>query len=220
MTQTASTASEQLAQFIGTAKNNGLADDFIVSLLRKNGWSEPRVFAAFSAYYADVLGAPIPSRSGRSESARDAFYYLLNFITLGFWTTALGQIFYALIAHWLPDEISNGYNGYSSLRDQITWQAATVLVAFPLFAFVHTRIGRQLVRRPDLYESGVRKWLTYLALVIAALIVLLDAVWFLNALLRGELSLHFLLDSLVLLVLGGGVFAYYLMTIDAPPTEQ
>ncbi len=216
-----SSASEEITRFINSAKSHGLADDFIVSLLRKNGWSERRVFRAFSSYYADMLG-PIPSRSSdQSEHSRDAFYYLLNFLTLGFWTISLGQIFYVLISHWLPDPAKiSSYYFYRSVRDEISWQVATVLVTFPLFLFIHRLIGRQLAQRPDLYDSGVRKWLTYIALVIAATVLLADGIWFLQALLKGDLTLRFILDTLVLLVLGGGVFAYYLSTIDAPRTER
>lgn len=196
-----------------------MADEFVVMLLRQNGWSERRIFRAYSALYADVLGMPLPTRLHRAENARDAFLYLLNFITLGFWTVALGQALYDLIAHWFPDPTQDA--PYAKLlRDEIAWQVATVIVAFPIFLFVHTRIQRELQRRPDLYDSGVRKWLTYLALVIAAIVVITDAVWFLEALIMGELTTRFVLDSLVLLVLGGGVFGFYLKTIEAPAAEE
>lgn len=204
-----------LRDFIGSAKDHGVADGFIATLLQRNGWSERRIFRAFSEYYGGVLGTPIPSRSQYGENARDAFYYLINFITLGFWTVALGQIWYVLIARWVPDAAAYDYRQIN-LRDQISWQAATVIVAFPIFAFVHYLIRKQLALRPDMYESAVRKWLTYIALVFAALVVLTDGVWFTNALLRGEITVRFILDSIVLLVLGGGVFAYYLATINPP----
>ncbi len=209
----------ELLEFVRAAKQHGVNDEFIVSLLGDRGWSERRVYAALSAYYADVLGMPVPARSGQVENARDAFYYLLNFITLGFWTVALGQVFYILIARAFPDATQRQYYA-ESLRDQISWQVAVVVISFPVFVFVHTLIRRELSSRPDLYDSGVRRWLTYLALVIAAIVVLADGVWFISALLRGELTVRFVLDSLVLLVLGGGVFLYYLNTIDAPATQS
>jgi Domain of unknown function (DUF5671) len=189
-------------------------------MLRQNGWSEQRIFRAYSALYADLLGTSLPTRPQSAENARDAFYYLLNFITLAFWTVALGQIFYILIAHAFPDAAQVGsYAG--SLRDQISWQVATVIVAFPIFLLVHSVIQRELRLRPDLYGSGVRRWLTYIALVIAAIIVITDGVWFVEALIRGELTVRFILDSLVLLILGGGVFAYYLTTMEpSAPTAQ
>ena len=208
-----------LLDYLRAAKQHGLNDEFVVALLRQNGWPERRIFRAYSELYANVIGTPLPVRRQRSESARDAFYYLLNFITLGFWTVGLGQIFYHLIAQGLPDATQD--NPYlQSAREDISWQIATVVVAFPIYYFVHALISRELRARPDLYESGVRKWLTYIALVIAAIIVITDAVWFIQALIRGELTLRFILDSLVLLVLGGGVFAYYLKTMEPPAHAQ
>lgn len=212
-----SSVDADLVSFLGEAKSQGLSDEFTVSLLEHNGWSQRRIYRAFSAYYARQFASPMPTRAGGAEAARDAFFYLLNFITLSFWTIALGQIGYIAIAHAFPDAAAPAT--YQSLRDQISWQLATVLVTFPIFVLVHSRIRRELSQRPDLYDSGVRKWLTYLALVLAALVVLSDGVWFVQALLRGELTIRFLLDSIVLLVLGGGIFGYYLLTID-PPAAQ
>ncbi len=213
-------ANPELLAFVRAAKEHGVNDEFIVSLLGDRGWSERRVYAALSSYYADTLGMPVPARPGQVENARDAFYYLLNFITLGFWTVALGQVFYILIAHAFPDAAQPVPYYAQSLRDQISWQIAVVVIAFPVFVFVHTLICRELSARSDLYDSGVRRWLTYLALVIAAITVLGDGFWFISALLRGELTVRFVLDSIVLLVLGGGVFVYYLKTIDPPPTQS
>ena len=208
-----------LTEFVRAAKAHGIADEVIVSVLRQNGWSERRVYGALTAFYSGTLGMSIPVRRQGAENARDAFYYLLNFITLGFWTVALGRIFYILIAHGFPDPTQ--VEPYArSLRDDLSWHVASVIVAFPIFLFVHNLIQGELRKRPDLYDSGIRKWLTYLALVIAAIIVLTDAVWFIQALISGELTTRFLLDSLVLLVLGGGVFVYYLKTIDPPAHED
>jgi hypothetical protein len=213
-----SSSTADLARFVAEAKRQGLPDDALVPLLRQNGWSERHVYATLSAYYGQLLGMPTPSRSGPAEHARDAFYYLLNFITLGFWATALGQIFYTLIARWFPDATDNSYPG--TLIDRISWQLATVVVAFPIFLIVNGLIERNLRRRPDILESGVRSWLTYIALVGAALVVLGDGIWFVEALLRGQLSVRFKLDSLVLLVLGGGVFTYYLSGLRRRPESE
>lgn len=204
---------DELLAFLGAAKKEGISDDFVVALLRQNGWPERRIFRAYSAFYAARLETPMPKRNQSAEGARDAFYYLLNFITLGFWTVALGQIFYRLIAYWVPDA-TQITTYYGTVRDDIAWQAATVIVAFPVFLFVHSVIARELNVRPDLYYSGIRRWLTFLALVVASIILLCDAAWVVEALIRGELTMQFILKSLVLLVLGGGVFLYYLRTME------
>jgi Domain of unknown function (DUF5671) len=214
------TTNDGLDDFLSSAKNHGIPDESIVMLLRQNGWPERRISRAFSAYYASVLGVPLPIRTGRSEHARDAFYYLLNFIMLGFWTIALGQLFYVLIDRWLPDPVTHLYQSSRSLMDEIAWQIATLIVTFPAFLFVHRLIGEQLRSRPDLYESGVRKWLTYIALVIAALVVLCDGIWLLQTFLRGEITALFILHSLLLFIIGGGVFSYYLVTINPPRSDR
>ena len=123
---TSSASHPELIEFIHAAKRQGVNDEFIVSLLCQRGWSERRVYAAFSTYYAEALGMPVPARSGHVENARDAFYYLLNFIMLGFWTVALGQVFYVLIAHAFPDAAKAANYYPETLRDQISWQVAVV----------------------------------------------------------------------------------------------
>ena len=215
-------AADGIDVFIRTAKANGVADSTIIVLLRHHGWSEQQIYRSLSAYYGDTIGMAPPSRSRRDDNARDAFIYVLNFVTLGFWTIALGNLCYVLIARAFPDPtIAAGRYGYfgAPLIDQIAWQLAATLVALPAFLVLNRLIEKEMKRRPDLAESPVRSWLTYVALVIGALVVLVDGIWFLEALLRGELSIRFLLDSLVLLVLGGGVIAYYLSDLTHSRNE-
>jgi small-conductance mechanosensitive channel len=203
-----------LRGFLQSAKQRGISDETVVSLLQHRGFSERSIYRALAAHYEEVLGESLPSRGLDVENARDAFYYLLNFITLAFWTVALGQIFYMLIERRFPDALDA--NVLSSVRDEIAGQLAAVIVTFPVFLIVHSLIQAQLRKRPDLYYSPVRRWLTYVALVLAAIVLVADAVWFVTSFLQGQLTIRFVLDSLVLLVLGGGIFLYYLMTMEPP----
>ncbi len=208
---------DQLRGFLQSAKQRGVSDESLVSLLRHRGFSERSIYRALAGYYEEVLGETLPSRGLDVENARDAFYYLLNFITLAFWTIALGQIFYMLIERRFPDALDAG--SMSPVRDEIAGQLAAVIVTFPVFLIVHSLIQRQLQKRPDLYYSPVRRWLTYVALVLAAIVLVADAVWFVTSFLQGQLTVRFVLDSIVLLVLGGGVFLYYLMTMEPPASR-
>jgi hypothetical protein len=201
-----------LVNFVGRAKGAGITDDFIVSLLKNAGWSERRIFAAFSEYYEASLATPIPTRGSRIEYARDAFFYLLAFFSLSVWTCALGSIFYNLIDRWIPDALGPAGDSVYSIRT-ISWQIAGIVVAFPLFLFVTRALSSQAAKRPELLDSGVRKWLTNLALVIAAVIVVGDLVTFIATFLTGDLSTRFIWRVVVIFVLAGGVFAYYLWTL-------
>ena len=217
--QTSATA-DDLDGFIRAAKGGGVSDEALVPLLRQNGWSERRVYQTLSNYYATVLGIAPPTRGGRGIDARDAFLYLLNFITLGFWTLALGQLLYMVINRAFPDSATSYYHYNQTLIEMGAWQLAAIIVAFPCFVIVGRLIAAELRQRPESAESDVRNWLTYIALVIAALIVLTDAIWFLEAFLRGSLTIRFVLDSLVLFVLAGGVFTYYLASLRPTNVAQ
>lgn len=207
-------ADDSLLVFLERAKEQGIPDESLVGILRQNGWSERRIYRALSEHYAHVLGVAIPGRAGSAENARDAFLYLLNFITLGFWSVALWQIWANLVGRWFPDRLSYSYSG--SLRDDIAWQLALILVTFPIFVVVHTIISKELARRPELYYSAVRRWLTYIGLVLTAITIVIDAALTIQQWILGQLTTHFILDTLGLLVLGGSIFTYYLTTIDPP----
>ena len=185
-----------------------------LEMLRQNGWPERRIYRALSEQYAGILGLPVPRRAQAAGNARDAFLYLLNFITLGFWTVALWQIWDRLVTRWFPDALSSSSG--AELREDIAWQVALILVTFPIFAVVHSLIQRELARRPELYYSAIRRWLTYVALVLTAIPIVIDAAYTVQQLIMGQLTIHFFMDTLGLLVIGGGIFAYYLLTIDPP----
>jgi hypothetical protein len=206
-------AATDLTTFVRTAKGAPISDESLVGILAASGWSRRRVYRALGAYYTETLGTALPTAASRAEDAGDAFLYLLNFITLGFWATALGRVFYVLIDRAFPDPALASPYYHPALVDQLAWPLAAIIVTFPVFALIAGRIGIALRTRADAAVSGVRAWLTYLALVVAAIVVLLDGIWFLEELFRGELTVRFTLQSLVLLVLGGGVFVTYLRGI-------
>jgi high-affinity Fe2+/Pb2+ permease len=70
--------------------------------------------------------------------------------------------------------------------------------------------------QPEKLESGVRKWLTYIALLLASATVIGDLVTFLSYFLRGDLTTRFVLKVLTVLVIAGGVFWYYLLWLERP----
>jgi hypothetical protein len=201
---------ENLVAFIRSAKGAGAADAFVVDLLKENGWSDRRIYAAFSDYYAQTTGAPIPSRGRSSENARDAFLYLVSFVSLAFWSIALIWLANIVIMRDIPNPADVHVN---SLRHDLAGQLASIIIGFPIFMMVSALIVRQTRSRPETLESSVRKWLTYVALVIAAIALITDAVLFLASFLTGELTLRFALQYLVLIVVAGGIFWYYLGSV-------
>jgi hypothetical protein len=116
------TQNEKLAAFVAASKSKGASDDFLATLLMRRGW--PRdVFDVMGAYWEGVTGLCIPERTDRGESARDGFLYLLAFLTLAIWSSALGSMLFQFIDHWFPDPVVVARR---NLRVSVTWQMASV----------------------------------------------------------------------------------------------
>ena len=99
---------------------------------------------------------------------------------------------------------------------------ACVIIAFPVYLWVTRSILRELQLHPEKLESSVRKWLTYIALLIAAGIVVGDLITFLTYFLRGELTARFVAKVAAVLLIAGGVlvfthkpFVYHLKSTSA-----
>lgn len=200
---------QPLLDFIEAVKSQGASDEFVVALLRQNGFSEKRIYQAFGQWYEARSGKPVPSGGGRIEAARDAFLYLLSFITLGIWTIQLGALLFTAIDHAFPNPTVDYVNATWTISSMAN-QLASIIVGFPVFLLVSWWIVRGVRRQPERLESPVRKWLTYAALVITASAMIADIVTFLTYFLRGDLDTRFVLKVLAVLVIAGGVFAYYL----------
>lgn len=208
----------ELVQFILLARDRGSSDEFISKLLRDYGWPSREVERAFFEVYEGLLGRPLPTPRGASgELARDAFFYLLAFVTLGIWLQALGEMAFIFINHLIPDALNN-YYGDPSWR--VAFALARLLVAYPVYLGLMRQINYDLAAHREKHFSGVRKWLTYLTLLVAALIAIGAVIAFLTSFLRGELTPRFLLKVLVVLVLDGGVLWYYFDWIRRKPAPK
>ena len=198
----------RLLEFIEASKTKGASDEFLAGLLARRGWSEQDVYAALGQYWERAAGFPIPDRPGRGESSRDAFLYLLSFSTLATWSSAFGSLLFRLIERWFPDPVA--MQTIYNVRSAATWQMASIVVAFPIFLFVMRLILREAQDRPEHLESSVRKWLTYIALLLTAGSMICDLIWFLDYFLGGELTIRFVLKCLTVMLICGGIFSYYL----------
>ena len=65
---------------------------------------------------------------------------------------------------------------------------ACVIVGLPIYLLTTRYILGELKAHPEKLDSPVRRWLTYLALLVAAGVVVGDVITFLSYFLRGDLS--------------------------------
>jgi hypothetical protein len=199
----------KISEFVERARGSGTSEQSIVGILTARGWPEKEVYEALAAQYERLTGIEIPRRGSAGTAAKDAFFYLLVFSTLATWTFGLGWLSFTLIDQWLADALfSNGY--YPEMETySIASALASILVAFPIYLLVSRAVVSEERQHPEKLDSPVRKWLTYMALVVAAAVFMGDLIAALTTLLRGELTSRFLAKAFVVLVISGGVFFYY-----------
>lgn len=212
-------ADATLIAFVQESLRSGASRGDTEHALIEAGWSKAQVTSALGAYSTVDFPVPVP-RPKAQLSARDAFMYLVMFGMLYVSAYNFGSLLFQFINLGFPDPLVSEYGEFAGAL--IRWSTSSLLVAFPVFLFVSIRISRSIKRDPTRRTSGVRKWLTYLTLFVAACIIVGDLISLLNGLLSGELTARFVLKALTVGLISGTVFGYYLwsMRVDDEALSQ
>ncbi len=179
-------------------------------VLIEAGWSRDQIASTLGEFSTVDFPVPVPTPKVYL-SARDAFLYLVMFGMLYLSTYNLGSLLFQFVNLAFPDPAILEYGDYTGAR--IRFSTSALLVSFPVFLFVSSRIIRSIHENPTQRTSAIRKWLTYLTLAVAASIIVGDLIYLLNSLLSGELTVRFILKALIVGVISAVVFAYYLWTM-------
>lgn len=195
----------ELSIFVRGSLSKGVARKEISANLKKAGWQEDEVRQALEAYAEIPSAVPVPRRRPYLN-AREAFLYLVLFLTLYISAVSFGTLIFQYINRWLPDVLLYGYDN----TDTIRWSTASLVIAFPVFYYVSFILYRAIKLDPDKRGSKIRKWLTYITLFIAAGVIIGDLITLVFNLLGGELTLRCILKVLTVGGIAGTIFGYYL----------
>jgi Domain of unknown function (DUF5671) len=208
--------SDALDTFVRDALARGADREAIHKALTDAGWPAGEIDAALNAWIDTPFGVPAPRRRVQT-SAREAFLYLVMFATLYVVAFNAGALLFAWIERLFPDAAAYGdwQNGLRAVRG---WTAG-VLIAFPVYLWIARHIGQLLAREPEKRGSAVRRWLTYLTLFLAALVLIGNLVVVVSGLLSGELTVRFVLKALVVFLIAGTVFGHYFSGIRRDESE-
>ena len=197
-------ANRELSRFVRDALGAGHAREEIARVLGAAGWSRSEVDGALDAWSETSFTPPIP-RPQATVTARDFFVYALTFGVL-----IVGASYLVVLFHALIDLAYDRKEFAYWMRDTIRWAMAVLIVTVPVYVWLTLRERARLALDPSLYRSAIRKWMTYIALLVAASVLLGDLVGTIYALLNGDITVQFLLKSGSVAVVAGGVFLYYL----------
>lgn len=210
-------ADTRLHDFVDASLRAGKSRDEISAALASAGWPSEQIADGLT-FFADVpFAVPVP-RPRAQLSARDAFMYLLMFGTLYVCAIQFGDLLFSFINLAFPDNL-NQFARPAAERS-IRWATASLIIAFPVFLWLHIKLQREVATDPVRRQSAVRRWLTYLTLLMAAAVIVGDLITLVYNLLSGELSTRFILKVLVVAVIAGSGFFYFLRLIRLDNAES
>jgi len=201
--------SDELTRFVREALIRGVPRAEIERTLLEAGWQPDQVHKALACFAEVDFAIPVP-RPVPHVSAGEAFLYLVLFTALGLSAFSVVELYFALIEYWFHDPASAArFDGGASVSG-IRWSVANAAIAFPVFLVASWLIARSLRRDPTARGSAVRRWLTYLAMFLAVLVIVGDAVALVAYVLSGGTTARFLLKVLVVALVACLILGFYL----------
>lgn len=141
---------------------------------------------------------------------RDVFMYLLAVVTLVVSAVSFGILVFQYINIYFPDVLADYYMGSSAYLGSVRQSLATLIVVFPVYIWVSRSLRRDVEENPEKKDLKVRKWLLYLTIFAAGLVIIGDLVTLLKTFLDGEITARFILKVLTIFFIAGSTFYYYL----------
>ena len=198
----------ELEFFVRESLLRGLQRESIRKAMTDAGWTTDQAQAATDSYGDLPFPVPVP-RPRPQLSAREAFLYLLLFTTLYLSSYHLGSLLFDLINRAYPD-VAEQLSAARYQAQSMRWSVSYLIIAFPAFTFLARYIAKDVARRPVKRSSPIRRWLTYLTLFVASSVLIGDLTTLVYNMLAGELTIRITLKVIVVVLIAGTVFGYYL----------
>lgn len=146
---------------------------------------------------------------------RDVFMHLLNTIALYVSTFSVLSLIFDYINAAFPDPLNPYYDAGAAIR----FPLAVFIIIFGVFVWTARFIEKDLVKNPEKNDLRLRRWLIYLTIFLAALLLIGDLVALIYNFLGGDLTMQFILKVVAVLIVGVAIFWYYLYDLKKKPGE-
>ncbi|PIR42129.1 MAG: hypothetical protein COV30_00030 [Candidatus Yanofskybacteria bacterium CG10_big_fil_rev_8_21_14_0_10_37_15] len=151
---------------------------------------------------------------------RDVFLYFLSIITLVVSAVSFGVLVFQYINIYFPDALVDYYKPASSYFSSIRHSLAFVIVVFPVYVWASRFLRLDIEANPEKRDLKIRKWLLYLTVFVAGLVIIGDLVALLNTFLEGEITSRFILKILTIFFIAGSAFYYYFKELKLDDSKK
>lgn len=204
-----------LRDYITSCLEKGHAISVIMKRLQYVGWTREQI----ENTYRDILitsGIPVPDgrnvtdHNVKRATVLDIVMQIFSFFILGIVAVSSGVLLYGIINMVFPDTVTDIYDPRSlaSVRS-VHYAISTLIIGYPSYVLVMRMWLRKGDDTEKYQESAITKWLTYIVLLLASMIIMGDGITMIFYILQGELSVRFFLKAVTILVIAGGIFGLY-----------
>lgn len=153
--------------------------------------------------------------------ARDFFLHLLSTVVLYISLVSVLMIIFQIINVYIIDPTLEEYLYQIRYDDTARMGIAMLGVAFPIYAWSLWYIRKLIGKAPAIAQLRVRKWLLYLTIFVAAIILIITTISLFWSFLNGELTMRFTLKVLAVAGFSAAMFWYYLAEVrEKVPGKQ
>ena len=145
----------------------------------------------------------------KTSSPREVFLHLLAMVTLYMSAFNFGRLIFGYVNRAFPDLLEGRYYPNMMSNESMRWSIAMLIIGFPIYFFTTRFLQRLYARNPWEQTRRIRKWLLYLTLFLAAVVVIGDLVTLIYTFLGGELTARFALKVLTVFSIAAAIFGYY-----------
>lgn len=118
-------------------------------------------------------------------------------------------LLFSIINLQFPDA-ADSYWQIESAESAIRYTIAILVIFFPAYLVLTRKVNKSRRNEGELYHTLTR-WLIYLALLVAGMVMLGDLAVVVYTFLNGEMTIRFALKSLAILVVVGNASYYYIL---------
>lgn len=202
----------ELSSYVRDKLQSGRSEGDVRKSLKSADWTETEIETALSAWMIGDGVDAVP-RPVRSAAAREALFYALLFLMFGMVAGNTLALLYAQIDLRMPEpDQLNGYSDLAGLR----WSMAALIVFVPLFWAMDRKDRVATASDSSRRHGTMRRWLSAIAMLVAMITLLGDALYLIYSWLDGQVTVRFLVKSVTVALMSLIVLAYFRVDRDLP----